>query len=158
MSLLVADVVTQRTDAAKFWLFLHILGGMVAVGALLLCVLALIGAWRSGSPALTRLSWRTFLYGAIPGFLLMRIAAQVVLNKEGLDSDEIDLTWVNIGFTVTDVGVLFLIIAGILLGVVVRRGESAAGPSVSARVATGLLSILLVAYLVAIWAMTTKPV
>ena len=36
------------------------------------------------------------------------------------------------------------------------RGDTA-GPSVRARVATGLVSFALLAYLVAVWAMTTKP-
>lgn len=151
MSVLVAEVVTTRPDAAKFWLFLHILGGMVAVGALALCVVSLIAAWRSGSPALTRLAWRALIYGAVPGYLVMRVAAQVALDKEGLT--DASLTWIDIGFMVTDAGVLLLIVAGVLLGV--RRGEG--GATIRARVATGLLSVVLVAYLVAIWAMTTKP-
>jgi hypothetical protein len=153
MSVLVADVVTRRSDAAEFWLFLHVLGGMVAVGALALCVVSLIAAWRTGSPALTRLGWRALIYAAVPGYILLRVSAQLVLDKEGLN--DADLAWIDIGFMVTDAGVLLLIVAGLLLGVVVRRGES--GPTIRARVATGLVSVLLVAYLVAIWAMTTKP-
>jgi hypothetical protein len=35
-----------------------------------------------------------------------------------------------------------------------RGGE---GPAISASIATGVVSLTLVAYLVAIWAMTTKP-
>ena len=62
-----------------------------------------------------------------------------------------------IGFTVTDLGVFLLIIATILGGLAARRASRGGGPSVSARVATGLVSVLLVAYLVAVWAMTTKP-
>jgi hypothetical protein len=57
-------------------------------------------------------------------------------------------------------GVLFLIVATVLVGLAARRaGEPGdGGPVVSARIATGLVSLLLVAYLVAVWAMTTKPV
>jgi len=154
---LLATVVTTRPDAAKFWLFVHILGGMATVGALTLCAVSLIGAWRSGSAALTRLGFRALLWGAIPSFIVLRVAAQIVLNKEGLDNDNVDLTWINIGFTVTDLGVLLLIIATVTGGLAVRRASRGGGPSVSARVTTGLVSVLLVAYLIAVWAMTTKP-
>jgi hypothetical protein len=51
-----------------------------------------------------------------------------------------------------------LIIATVLVGLAARRSQTAAGPSVSTRIATGLVALLLVAYLVAVWAMTTKPV
>ena len=154
---IVATVVTTRPDAAKFWLFVHILGGMATVGALTLCLVSLVGAWRTGSEALTRLGFRALLWGAVPAFIVMRVAAQIVLNKEGLDSDQVDLTWINIGFTVTDVGILLLIISTVLGGLALRRARQVGGPSVSARVTTGLVSVLLVAYLVAVWAMTVKP-
>ncbi len=157
MSLL-ATVVTTRPDAAKFWLFVHILGGMAMVGALTLCLVSLVGAWRTGSEALTRLGFRALLWGAVPAFVVLRVAAQVVLNKEGLDNDNVDLTWINIGFTVTDLGLLLLIIATVLGGLALRRARRVGGPSISARVTTGLVSVLLVAYLIAVWAMTTKPV
>jgi hypothetical protein len=153
VSVPIADVVTTRPDAAEFWLFLHILGGMVAVGGLALCLVSLAAAWRTGSPALTRLGWRALLYGAIPGYIVLRVSAQFLLDKEGLE--DADLAWIDIGFMVTDMGVLLLIIAGVLVGRAARRGEG--GPAIGARVATGLVSVLLVAYLVAIWAMTTKP-
>ena len=152
MSLL-ATVVTERTDATKFWLFIHVLGAMTTVGALTLCLVSLAGAWRTGSEALTRLGFRALVWVAFPAFLVMRIAAQIVLNKEGLDNDEIDLTWVNIGFSVTDMGFILLIIAAILGRLATRRP----GASVWTRVTVGLVSVLLIAYLVAVWAMTTKP-
>jgi hypothetical protein len=138
-------------------LILHILGGMVSVGALSLCLLSLAGAWRTGSEALTRLGFRALLWGAIPGFVVLRGAAQWIAHKEGLDNDNVDLTWLNIGFTVTDAGVLLLIAATILGGLAVRRSSRGEGAGASARVATVLVSILLVAYLVAVWAMTAKP-
>jgi hypothetical protein len=155
---ILGTVVTTRPDAAEFWLFLHILGGMATVGALALSLLSLAGAWRSGSAALTRLGFRALLYGAIPGFIVLRVAAQLVADKEGLGSDDVDLTWLDIGFMVTDMGVLLLIVATVLAGLAMRRARRAdAGPAISARITTGLVSILLVAYLVAVWAMTAKP-
>ena len=54
-------------------------------------------------------------------------------------------------------GLLFLVAAIVLTGLAARR-KTEAGGGAGVRVATGLISVLLVAYVVAIWAMTTKPV
>jgi hypothetical protein len=57
-------------------------------------------------------------------------------------------------------GFLLLLVSLVIGGITVRRinrGEGGA-PSVSARVATGLVSVFLLACLVAVWAMSTKPV
>jgi hypothetical protein len=67
-------------------------------------------------------------------------------------------SWIDIGFTAADFGLLLLIVSMIAAGIAVRRLKRVgSGPTVSARIATGLVSLLLVAYLVAVWAMTTKP-
>jgi hypothetical protein len=141
-------------------LFVHILGAMVLVGALTLSAVSLIAAWRSGSARLTKLGFMSLFYGAIPGYIVMRGGAQWIAHKEGLDNDDVDLSWVNIGFSVSDLGFVLLVIALVIGGITVRRinrGEGGA-PSVSARIATGLISVFLIACLVAVWAMTTKPV
>jgi hypothetical protein len=141
-------------------LFVHILGAMVLVGALTLSAVALIAAWRSGSASLTKLGFMSLFYGALPGYVVMRAGAQWVAHKEGLDNDDVDLSWINIGFGVSDMGFLLLIISLVIGGIAVRRINrgGSASPSVSARVATGLVSLFLIACLVAVWAMTTKPV
>ena len=145
-----------RPDSADFWLFLHILGGMTSVGALTLSFASLAGAWRSGSAALTRLGFRALLWGAIPAYLVLRVSSQVLLDKEGLEDAE--LAWIDIGFMVTDPGLLILIAATVLGGLAARRAaERGGGPAIGARIATALVALLLVAYLVAVWAMTTKP-
>jgi hypothetical protein len=146
-----------RPDDWFLPLLLHILGAMVLVGALALSAVALISAWRSRSPALTRLGFLSLFYGALPGWIVMRGAAQWIAHKEGLDNDDVDLSWLNIGFTVSDLGFLLLIVSLIIGGIVVRRLRTGGSPGVSTRVATGLVSVMLVAYLVAVWAMTTKP-
>ena len=87
----------------------------------------------------------------------MRIGAQLIVSKEKLeDSDD---AWIGIGFITSDLGLLLLIICLVLAGLMARRAKSGtsvagAGQLMAARVLTGLL---LVAYIVAIWAMTTKP-
>jgi phage shock protein PspC (stress-responsive transcriptional regulator) len=140
-----------RPDEWKLPLFLHILGAMVLVGGLVLAATALFGAWRQGDAAILRTGYRALLIGVIPGWLVMRIAAEWILSKEHLEDAK--LTWVDIGFSTAEPGLLFIIIATVLAGLAARRGSSGTG----VRVAAVLVSILIVAYLVAIWAMTTKP-
>jgi hypothetical protein len=149
-----------RPDSWDFPLFVHILGAMVLVGALTLSTIALIAAWRSGSAPLTKLGFMSLFYGAIPGYIVMRGGAQWIAHKEGLDNDKVDLSWVNIGFSVSDLGFVLLVVSLVIGGIAVRRVNRGEGgtPSVSVRIATGLVSIFLLACLVAVWAMTTKPV
>src|SRR5215207_10847486 len=129
-----------RPDSADFWLLLHILGGMTSVGALTLSLASLAGAWRGGSAALTRLGFRALLWGAIPAYLVLRVSSQVLLDKEGLEDAE--LAWIDIGFMVTDPGLLILIAATVLGGLAARRTATAGSPAVSGRVATGLVALL----------------
>jgi hypothetical protein len=139
-------------------LFLHIAGAMVLVGALTLSSVSLIAAWRSGSAALTRLAYMSLFYGALPGYIVFRAGAQWIADKEGL-TDVSNVTWLDIGYSVSDLGALLLIIALVIGGLSVRRMNRGGQASpIAARVVTGLVSLVLVAYLVAVWAMTTKPV
>jgi hypothetical protein len=150
-----------RPSDWEFPLFLHTLGGMALVGALVLAVTYLVPAWRGGSVETLRLGFRTLLYAALPSFLVLRITADWIADKEGyadLEDDQVP-DWIDIGYLTTDVGALFLIVALIVSGVAVRRTRDPGteGGGTSLRVTTVLVSILLVAYLVAVWAMTTKP-
>ena len=84
-------------------------------------------------------------------------AREWIVSKEHL-SDSKD-AWIGIGYGVSDLGFLLLIVSLIIGGISVRRMNRGDRPSaVSARIVTGLVSLVLVAYLVAVWAMTTKPV
>jgi hypothetical protein len=155
---------TIRPDDWNLALFVHVLGAMVATGALALALAYLAGAWRSGSAESLRAGFRALLYGALPGFIVMRLAAQWIYVKEHLDDLPEDPEWIKLGFIITDAGLLFLLIATIVSGVSSRRalaaggGEGATAGGLSVRATTVLVSVLLVAYVVAIWAMTTKPV
>jgi hypothetical protein len=147
-----------RPDSWDLPLFVHIIGAMILVGALTLSAVSLIAAWRSGSAALTKLGFMSLFYGAIPGYIVMRAAAQWVAHEEGFE--DADISWINIGFSVSDMGFVLLVIALVIGGISVRRINRGEGgsPSISARIATGLVSLFLIACLVAVWAMTTKPV
>lgn len=140
-----------------FWpLFLHIAGAMVLVGALTLASAYLIASWRSSSAALVRTAYLSLFYAALPGYIVFRVGAEWIADKEGLTDS--DLTWIGIGYGVSDLGALLLIIALVIGGISVRRMSRGHTPSpIAARIVTGLVSLVLVAYLVAVWAMTTKP-
>ena len=145
-----------RPDSWFLPLFLHIAGAMVLVGALTLACVYLIVSWRSGSAALIRTAYMSLFYAALPGFIVFRIGAEWIVDKENLS--DADLSWIDIGYMVSDTGALFLIISLIIGGISVRRMNRGGTPSlIAARIVTGLVSLTLIAYLVAVWAMTTKP-
>ncbi len=138
-------------------LFVHILGAMVLVGALTLAAVSLIAAWRSGSARLIRLAYLSLFYGALPGYIVFRVGAEWIVSKEHLSDS--NAAWIGIGYGVSDGGFLLLIVSLVVGGISVRRMNRGGQPSaVAARIVTGLVSLVLVAYLVAVWAMTTKPV
>jgi len=159
MTLLAVIDGAHRASDWKLPLFIHILGAMVLVGALALSAVSLIAAWRNGSPALTRLGMMSVFYGALPGWIVMRGGAEWIAHKEGLDNEGVDLTWLNIGFTTSDLGIVLLIVLLIIGGLAVRRlNRQDAAPLLATRFAAGITTFLVVAYLVTVWAMTTKPV
>ena len=80
---------------------------------------------------------------------------QWIADKEGYDGDTVP-TWIDIGFITSEPALLFLITATVLTGMAARR-EAARGRRLS-RIAVVLVGLMIVAYGVTIWAMTTKPV
>jgi hypothetical protein len=152
-------VAAIRPDAWDFPLLLHVLGAMLLVGTLVLAASALVVAQRDGSAAMLRLGYRSLLLGALPAWIVMRGAAEWIADKEGLTGDDVP-SWVDLGYSIADPGLLLLLISILLTGLGLRRAgraESSSGGGLSG-VSTVLVALLLVAYLVAIWAMTTKPV
>ena len=150
------DYGAHRASDWKLPLFLHISGAMLLVGALALAAVSLIAAWRSNSPALIRLGYKTLFWGALPGYIVFRVGAEWIVSKEHLSDSK--LSWIDIGYSVSDAGFLLLIISLIIGGIGIRRMNRGEQPSpTAARIVTGLVSLVLVAYLVAVWAMTTKP-
>jgi hypothetical protein len=148
-----------RPDDWNLPLFLHVLGAMTLVGALVLVVASLASARGGDSAAALRLGYRSLLLAAIPGWIVMRVAAQWIASKEGLDDLDDPPAWVDIGFITSEPTLLLLIAATICAGIAARRsregGHSFGGLSAAALV---LVAISLVAYLIAIWAMSTKPI
>lgn len=144
-----------RPDAWNFPLLLHVLGAMLMVGALVLAGTALVLSWRDGSAAMVRLGYRSLLVGVIPSFILMRAGAEWIASKEGLENS--NATWIGIGFSSSDFGALLIIIATVLAGFGMRRSVRSEGANGLGRASTVLVGLVLIAYVVTIWAMTTKP-
>jgi hypothetical protein len=145
---------TIRPDEWNLPLFLHILGAIVLVGALVLAATVLSLAWANGDAGAARRGYRALLLGALPGWIVMRVSAQWIADKEGYDGDTVP-TWIDIGFITSEPSLLFLIAATVLTGMAARR-EAARGRRLT-RIAVVLVGLMIVAYGVTIWAMTTKP-
>ncbi len=147
-----------RPDEWNFPLFLHVLGAMTFVAVLAVVAVLLVLAARGGDrPATLRFAFRTLLYAGIPSYLVFRVGAEWIADKEGLaDSDD---AWIGIGYIVSDLGLLLLIVAMVLVGMASRRArrEPPTGERL-VRPATAIMLLLIVAYAVALWAMATKPV
>jgi hypothetical protein len=141
-----------RPDEWELPLFLHVLSAFVLIGAVALALVALAGGWRSGSAQSARLAYRALSYGAIPAWIAMRLTAQWLLDKQGLEDAE--FAWIEIGFMAAEPTFVLLLIAT----VIARLRQKADGASAGQKIATVLVAVSLVAYLVALWAMTTKPV
>jgi hypothetical protein len=147
-----------RADEVNFPLFLHVLGAMLLVGTLLAVATAIVLDWRRpGVDArLTRLGLRTLLLGVVPAYVVMRVGAQWTESREKLPQEVEDSTWLGIGYITADGGALLTLVCVILSAFALRllRRGGGRGP---AR-AVGVISVvLLAAYVVAIWAMSTKP-
>ncbi|HYX86016.1 MAG TPA: hypothetical protein VE777_13670 [Gaiellales bacterium] len=151
---------TIRPDSWNLPLLLHVGGAMLLVGAVTVAAAVLLLAWKRADPteaaALTRFGFWTLLLAVLPSYVLMRVGAQWIASREHLENS--DATWIGIGFGTADTGLLVLIAAIVIVGIGVRRlGSGPVGRSVLGRIGAVLALLLLVAYIVAVWAMTTKP-
>jgi hypothetical protein len=146
-----------RPDGWNLPLFVHVAGAMVVTAALVVAVSALGLAWRAGGEeraAITRFGFRTLLYAGIPAYLVMRIGAEWAVSRESIPSHNAP-GWVGIGYGTADLGGILVLIATLLTGFGVRRLRGSGGGL--AKTGTVLASLAVVLYVIAIWAMTTKP-
>ncbi len=152
-----------RPDDWNFPLLLHVLGASILLGALIAAVTAQLLAWKRSSPAdvlpYARLSFRTLLFVAIPAWFLMRIPGEWIASKEGWDDVEDEPTWLGLGYILAEAGGLLLLISTILAGIGLRRLGKSNGEqgATLVRVATVISVLLVIAYVIATWAMSAKP-
>jgi hypothetical protein len=147
-----------RPDEQSFALLLHLVGATVVFGALLTSATSLLLA--RGETRLLRLGYFSLLLVGLPGLILLRLAGEWLYRLQGWDElpDQIDEpAWLGIGFVVADWGGLLFLLALALGGVGVHRLRTGKGGTGLLRVTMVIALILIVAYVVAVWAMTGKP-
>ena len=143
-----------RPDSWNLPLFVHVLGAMILVGALLTG--ASILTFGRGDVRFLRRGYWTLLAVALPGYVVMRIGAEWIYSKEHLDDAPSDPTWISIGFFVADLGALLVLVALIVGGIGVYRLNKGGGAGLL-KAAMVIAWIVLAAALVAVWAMAGKP-
>ena len=150
-------VAAIRPDEWNFPLLLHVFGAMLLVGGLVAAATALLLGWRRDSAFYTRVGFRSLLLVAFPSYFVMRIGGEWIYSKENFDEDD-EPGWLGIGYITADLGLLLLLIALLVTGIGARRLRRAeGGTSVLGRIGAVLAVLLLLAYTVAVWAMTAKP-
>jgi hypothetical protein len=141
-----------RPDDWNFPLFLHVLGAMVLVGTVATVAIAELSSSRRSEAALMRrVSFWSLLAVGVPAYIVMRVGAEWMYEKEFGDVAE-DPTWIGIGYITADAGALLLLISVVLAGLASRRQSSRL-----ATITGVVMVVLLVAWLVAVWAMAGKP-
>jgi hypothetical protein len=155
------ELLIIRPDAWNFPLLIHVGGAMVLVGTLVVTALTLTLSARKAAGdervPLLLFACRMILFGVIPSYIVMRGGAQWILSKEHLDDS--NAQWIGIGFGTSDGGALLIVISAILAGIASRklRRDPAASPLLT-QITAVIAYVLIAAFVVAIWAMTTKPI
>lgn len=159
----------------NFPLLIHITGAMILVGGVLTAAAAFLFA--GGDVRKLRLGFYSLLFVALPGLILAKIGATAIWSKESTHSfigaafpHTNDPRWVEIGGTALDGGGALLVLALILGWFGLKRLDGGQGdflakvPVVRNMSGATLLKgstiisvVLLVGYVLAIWAMSAKP-
>jgi hypothetical protein len=153
---------TVRDNSVNYALFLHVLGASVLVGALVTAGAMQVVGWtrdaRVGAAMFARLAFRTLLFVGVPAWFAMRIGAEWVYSKEGWADVPTEPDWLGVGYITADLGGILLLISVVLAGFGARRlARADGGSTILARSAGVVALVVLVLYLVALWAMTAKP-
>ena len=149
-----------RPNDLELPLFVHVLGAMVLVGGLVTAVVFQALAWRRREPAdvtaFHRAGFWALLGVALPGWVVMRLGGEWIYSEEGWSGED-DPSWLGVGFVTADLGLVVLLVAILLAGLGLRGLRRGGTANLLGRIATPLAMLLLIAYLVAVWAMTAKP-
>jgi hypothetical protein len=145
-----------RGPGQDFPVLLHIVGATIVFGALLASAASL--ALAHGEVRLLRLGYFSLLLVGLPALILMRLSAQWIYTKQGWDDvpDKFHPTWLGIGFVVADYGAILLLLALVLGGAGIYRLRTGKG-TVLLKLTMVISLVLIVGYVVAVWAMTGKP-
>jgi hypothetical protein len=146
---------TIRPDDVNIALFVHVAGAMILLGGLVTAAAALAVGWKDTGVAALRLGYFTLLAVALPGWFIMRIGAQWTESQENLPED-FDPAWLGIGYITADLGGILLLLGLILGGIGIRRLRNGGGAGLL-KASYVITLILILAYLIAVWAMSGKP-
>jgi hypothetical protein len=151
-----------RPDEWNFPLLVHVLGAALLVGGVVTALVALVLGWarqpNADATAYARTAFRSLLFVAFPAWWIMRIGAEWIYRREGWDDVPSEPDWLGIGYITAEGGGLLLLVSIILAGLGARRLARGGGEtSALLRVSTVLVTIVLVAYVLAVWAMAGKP-
>jgi hypothetical protein len=147
-----------RPDDQSFALLLHLVGATVVFGALLASATSL--ALARGEARLLRLGYFSLLLVGLPGLILMRLAGEWLYRLQKWDdvSEQFgEPSWLGIGFLVADWGGVLFLLSLVLGGAGVHRLHQGRGGAGLLRATMVISLVLVVAYAVAVWAMTGKP-
>ena len=147
-----------RPDDQSFALLLHLVGATVTFGALLTSATSI--ALARGDTRLLRLGYFSLLLVGLPGLILLRVAGGWLYRLQNWDDlpDQVDEPmWLGIGFIVADWGGLLFLLALGLGGAGIYRLRNGKGGAGLLKATMVIALILIVAYVVAVWAMTGKP-
>lgn len=141
-----------RPDSWNFPLLLHVAGATVFFGAVAVAAVTQLASARAPEPEfLQRVAFRTLLIVGLPAYIVFRVGAEWIYDKEFGDAAD-DPAWIGIGYIISDLGALVFLIALILAGIAVRKRKEWL-----VRTSGVLTAVLLVALVVAVWAMGAKP-
>src|SRR4029453_15998301 len=91
-----------RPDSWNYPLFLHVLGAMILVGALVTAVTAQVLSWKRGggadAAAYARLAFRTLLFVGIPASAALRLGARRIYSKDHWGDVAKEPDWLGIGY------------------------------------------------------------
>jgi hypothetical protein len=150
-----------RPEEWNLPLLVHVFGAMVLVGALLSALLIQLVGWRRREPPAAlqqaRFGFWTLLLVAFPAWWVMRLGAEWIYSRQGWGGED-EPAWLGIGFVTADGGGLLLLVSIVLSGLGARRLRRSGGEaSTLVRVSTVLVTLAVIAYVVAVWAMSGKP-
>jgi hypothetical protein len=146
-------VLYLRPGSWSLPLFLHVLGATVLFGGTLALTVLAFAAWRGRERAamLARLAFWTLLVVVLPTWILMRAGAQWIVDKEFPGNNPPG--WVDVGFVVSEPGLVLLLALGVVAWLSARRG----GTGRLAAALAVLAPVYLAALAVAWFAMSAKP-
>ena len=147
-----------RPDEQSFALLLHLVGATVVFGALLASATSLLLA--RGDTRLLRLGYFSLLLVGLPGLILLRLAGEWLYRQQHWDDLQAQIgrpQWLDIGFVVADWGGLLFLLSLVLGGIGIRRLRDGKGGAGLLQATMVISLVLILAYVVAVWAMTGKP-